>query len=129
MAKPGFMCKCRSAKCTGLSRLYFRKLFVFIFLEFPLPFPSERAPSFSFPFPFMLLPFPFRFLKMSLPFPYLALHFLFLRKRTESFRFVFNPRYDNPCHHNLLLRHGKTLLRFLKIFFNMLGFNEYHDFF
>jgi hypothetical protein len=28
---------------------------------------------------------------MPFPFPFFALHFLFLRKRTESFPFIFNP--------------------------------------
>ena len=87
------MCKCRPTKSTGLFGLYFRKLSTFVFSEFPLPilFLLETTPSFSFPFPFMVFPFPFLFRKVPLPFPFFALHFLFLRERTESFPFVFNP--------------------------------------
>jgi hypothetical protein len=60
----------------------------------------------------MIIPFPFLFRKMPLSFPFFALHFLFLRKRTESFRFVFNPNHavtivldtgvavDDPEHHH-----------------------------
>jgi hypothetical protein len=54
-------------------------IFLYV-ISLPFPFPSEMASPFPLPFPFMIIPFPF-----------FALHFLFLRKRTEIFRFVFNP--------------------------------------
>jgi hypothetical protein len=34
---------------------------------------------------------------MPFPFPYLALHFLFLRKWTKSFPFIFNPNVLAKC--------------------------------
>ena len=74
------------------SVLFVRKDSVFIFPEFSVsfPFPSETAKSFPLSFPFFNMPFPFCFRKMPFPFPYFALHFLFLRKRAESFLIIFN---------------------------------------